>query len=81
MSMQAELCGKRLVTYFVEWCNMPCNAAPGFSCSDSSWVFDNAGKLLVPIQPNAGTNIYLYLPCPPSGILSRQTHGSALWGP
>ena len=37
--MQNDLCGKRTVGNFVEWCDTPIQRKPGFATTDGCWVF------------------------------------------
>ena len=44
--MQNDLCGKRTVGNFVEWCDPPIQLKPGFATTDGCWVFaEPDGKL------------------------------------
>ena len=38
--VQNDLCGKRLVRNFLEWCDTSLNRKPGFSTTDGCWLFD-----------------------------------------
>ena len=64
--MQNDLCGKRIVGNFVEWCDTPITRKPCFSTTDGCWVFGEPDGRLQSVAPRAGIDIYLAVPHPAS---------------
>ena len=42
-SMQVELLGKRLISYFTEWCGTEYKPTKGSAATDSCWFFVDEG--------------------------------------
>ena len=61
-----HLCGKRIVGYFVEWCDTSITRKPGFSTADGCWVFAESDGRLLSVAPRAGNDLYLAVPHPAS---------------
>ena len=64
--MQNDLCGKRIVGNFVEWCDTPSTRKPGFPTTDGCWIFAKLDGRLLPVAPRAGNDISLAVPHPAS---------------
>ena len=64
--MQNDLCGKRRVGNFVEWCDTPIARKPGVSTTDGCWVFAEPDGYLRSVVPHADDDIYLAVPHPAS---------------
>ena len=64
--MQNDLCGKRLVGNFREWCDTPLIRKLGFSTTDGCWSFDENEGDVRSVVPHADNNVYLSLPHPAS---------------
>ena len=60
--MQNDLCGKRIVGNFVEWCDTPIARKPGFSTTDGCWVFADPDGSLQSVAPHPRNDIYLAVP-------------------
>ena len=60
--MQNDLCGKRIVGNFVEWCDTPIQVEPGFATTDGCWVFAEPDGKLRSVAPQASNDIYLAVP-------------------
>ena len=63
-SVQRELLGKTLISYFVEWCDSRVKRAHGFAANDACFLFDVGGQLLVECPKRASNDIYLYIDHP-----------------
>ena len=60
--MQNDLCGKRIVGIFVEWCDTPITRKP----TDGCWVLAEPDGRLQSVAPRAGNDIDLAVPHPAS---------------
>ena len=57
-SLQRELLGKRIISYFIEWCSTPKKEYPGFACQDTCKMFDKDGAILQTVVKSPDLNIY-----------------------
>ena len=62
--MQKDLCGKRLVGNFLEWCDTPRIRKPGFSTTRGCWLFDEIEEDVRFVVPHADNNVHLSVPHP-----------------
>ena len=46
-SMQAELLGKRLISFFMEWCGTEYKPTKGCAATESCWIFVDEGPLFI----------------------------------
>ena len=60
--MQNDLCGKRLVGNFLEWCNTPLIRKSDFSTTGVCWLFDEIEGDARSVVPHADNNVYLSIP-------------------
>ena len=71
--MQNDLCGKRIVGNFVEWCDTPITRKPGFSTTGGCWVFADPDGSLQSVAPHPRNDIYLAVPHPASDPRAGET--------
>ena len=57
--MQNDLCGKRLVGNFLEWCDTPLIRKP---TTDGCWLFDEIEEDVRSVVPHTDNNVYLSMP-------------------
>ena len=59
-SLQTELLGNKLISYFIEWCETPFVGTPGVAYTDCVIVYDVEGKPVTFLKDrSAHHNIYL----------------------
>ena len=64
-SMQVELLGKRLISYFTEWCGAEYKPTEGFAATDSCWFFVDEGPPFMKATAAAPEkNMFLSMPHP-----------------
>ena len=64
--VQNDVCGKRKVGNFVEWCDTPIQLKLCFATTDGCWVFAEPDGKLRSVVPQASNDIYLAVPHPSS---------------
>ena len=59
---QSDLCGKRFVGNFLDWCDTPLVRKAAFTTTDGCWLFDETDVVLPSVVPDADDNVYVAIP-------------------
>ena len=66
---QNDLCSKRTVGNFVEWCDTPIARKPGFPLRTGAGFWQNLTGVFWSVAPQAGNDVYLAVPHPASDLV------------
>ena len=75
IEMQNDLCGKRLVGTFVEWCDTPIVRKRGSAPTDGCWLFAESDGCLRSVVLLASHDVYLAVPHPSSDPVMAANRG------